>query len=229
MRISALKAAAPFIAGAACSSTVLSAAPAPTNTTKGQSQSEASAPASGATAQSPAPAAASGTSATTPASGSTAQNPVQLNDAEILGCVLAVDENEVAAATAAEKKKMGSEAMAFAKMLRKEHKADEKKTRKLAKQIGAKPAESKTSEQLRTKGKEDLAALSSKEGADFEKAYIEAMVNGHTDALSLIDGTLIPNAKNEAVKNHLTEVRTHVSTHLEHGKRLQGAQASKGE
>jgi putative membrane protein len=163
-----------------------------------------------------------------PAAVNGAQNPV-FTDAEILGIVLTVDENEVAAATKAEKKKIGTGAMAYAKMLRTEHKADAAKTKKVAKQIDSKPAMSKTADDLKTKGADELSMISAKDGPEFEKEYIDAMVTGHTEVLGLIDGSLIPNAHSDAVKKHLDEVRGHVAMHLEQGKRLQGAQASREE
>lgn len=211
MRLNTLKAMAAITVGAACCSTVLYAATGPV---KSQTTTEAATPS---------------VRDSMGSAGKGAQNPVALNDAQILGVVVAVDENEVAAAGKAEKMKMGSEAMAYAKMLREEHKADADKTKKLGKEIGAKPASSALAIQLKDNGKSELKAMSSKKGADFEKAYVDAMVNGHADVLKLIDETLIPDAQNEAVKKHLAEVRGHVAMHLEQGKRLQGAQASKTE
>ena len=62
--------------------------------------------------------------------------PSQFNDAEILGVVNTVDEIEVKAAAKAEKKKIGTEAMAYAKMLQEQHKADLEANKALGKQIG---------------------------------------------------------------------------------------------
>jgi putative membrane protein len=230
MKIGTLKAMAVLIGGTACSAGLFAAQP----TVKSQTPTEAGTPTArdSAGAMAPAPGAMPSSStpaAPMPAAANGAQNPAQLTDAEILGIVQAVDENEVAAASKAEKKKIGSDAMAYAKMLRKEHKADEAATKKIGKQIDAKPATSKTADELRAKGKDELSMLSSKDGSEFEKGYIDAMVNGHTEVLGLIDGTLMPNAHTDAVKSHLTEVRGHVAMHLEQGKRLQGAQASREE
>jgi putative membrane protein len=162
--------------------------------------------------------------ASMPGSGTAAAT--TFTDAEILGVVMAVDSNEIAAADVAKKKKIGSEAKSYAKMLDKQHTANAKQANKLGKKLGMKPAASQTADQLRSKGKSDLATLSGKDGSEFEKGYIDAMVQGHTEALQLIDGQLMPSAKNDAVKGFLTETRGHVAAHLEQGKRLQGAQAS---
>ena len=160
-----------------------------------------------------------------PATG--AQTAAQLTDAEILGVVNAVDKHEINAAKEAMKKKPGAGVRDYAKMLREEHSANMKKTKSLAKQNKIKPASSQTEKDLRAKTSTEEKALASLKGAAFEKAYIDAMVSGHTEVLQMLDATLIPAAKNEAVKTHLTEVRGHVAAHLEQGKRLQEASAAR--
>jgi len=148
------------------------------------------------------------------------------SDAEILGWILAVDNNEIAAATLAEKKELGFDAMSYAKMLHNQHRADAAKTAKLANKIKVKPARNDAVKQLRDEGAAEVAALSGKDREEFEKAYSDAMVKDHDEALATIDSTLIPDAKNADLRKHLAEVRNHVSMHLEHGRSLQNAQAS---
>ena len=54
-----------------------------------------------------------------------------------------------------------------------------------------------------------------------EKAYIDAMVKGHQEALSLIDDRLLPAAQDTNVRTFLTNSREHVAMHLERAKALQ--------
>lgn len=157
------------------------------------------------------------------------QAAVAFSDAEILGAMNAIDENEIAAANAAKKEKMGKRAMAYSKMLRKQHSAHFDDTRKLSKKLGMNPVSSQTADDLRANGAKELATLVPLEGKEFEKAYIDAMVTGHTDALQLIDAELLPAAKNDEVRAHVNAFRGHVSAHLEEGKRLQDIQASRTE
>ncbi len=155
-----------------------------------------------------------------------AQTAEPLTDAQILGVVNAVDDHEIDAATKAMKKKLSTEVAAYAKMLKEQHAKNKETTKNLAKVQKLKAASSPVADSLRAKGKaadKDMAAL---KGAEFEKAYVDAMVNGHSEVLALLDTELIPAAASEAVKSHLTEFRGHVSAHLEQGKRLQGAAAS---
>ena len=48
------------------------------------------------------------------------------------------------------------------------------------------------------------------------------MVKGHTEALNMIDSQLVKSVKNDTLKEHLTETRTHITAHLEKAKQLQG-------
>lgn len=170
------------------------------------------------------------TTATSPTYGAatydTAIQAAALTDGEILGLMNTVDQHEVDAAEKALKKKMGKEAQDYATMLRDSHKANLEKTRKLAKTANIKAATNKMADSLKAKGKADVKALTAKSGVEFEKGYIDAMVNGHTEVLAMLDTQLIPAAQNMAVKTHISEVRTQIAAHLEQGKRLQGASAS---
>lgn len=156
-----------------------------------------------------------------------AQTRAQITDVEILDMVNAVDQHEIEAASMAMKKKPSSEVRNYAKMLKEQHTANLSKTRKLAKKLDVMPKPGQTSEEFRAKGADEMKTLASKNGIVFEKAYVEAMVNGHTEVLQMLDTMLIPSAQNGDVKSHLTEVRGHVAEHLEQGKRLQEVSASK--
>jgi len=175
-----------------------------------------------------APGSPAATPATPPghAQGGMAQTAQPLTDAQILGVVDAVDEHEIEAANKAMKKKLSAEVEAFAKMLKEQHTMNKETTKKLAKTQKLKTASSPVADSLKAKGKASGKAMASMKGAEYEKAYIDAMVNGHTEVLALLDTQLIPAASSEAVKSHLTEFRGHVAAHLEQGKRLQGAAAS---
>lgn len=185
----------------------------------------AQAPGTGATQTDPA---TTTTPATVPPAGAgTVTVPgAALTDAQILAVVATVDEHEIDAATKAMKKKLGKEAKEFAKLLKTQHQANLTQGKKTAKQAALKPATSPLADSLKAKGEADVTALQAKTGAEFEKAYIEAMVKGHTEALALLDQRLIPAATLADVKTFLTGTRGHVSAHLEQAKRLQGAQAA---
>jgi predicted outer membrane protein len=143
-------------------------------------------------------------------------------DAEILSFVNAVNVNEILAAAVAEKKKISGPVMDYAKMLHTEHGANMAKTMQLGKSINITPSDTKAVDALKKKGAGELATLVPLDGKDFETAYLDAMIKGHTEVLSMIDSKLLTTAKNDALKKHLTETRGHVAMHLEQAKKLKG-------
>lgn len=138
------------------------------------------------------------------------------DDSLALGLLAAVNEHEIAAAQQAESKKVSPPVLAYAQMMEKQHGENLAKTRSLG-SLAATPEV----QAMKDKGKSDLEALGQKNGKDYETAYVEAMVSGHTEALALIDGRLLSLASAGPVRDHLTETRGHVAMHLEEAKKLQ--------
>lgn len=66
--------------------------------------------------------------------------------------------------------------------------------------------------------REQLAKL---EGQAFEKAWVEAMVTGHQEALTKLDSELIPSATDSRVRDHLQTTRKAIAGHLEIAQNLQ--------
>ncbi len=141
-------------------------------------------------------------------------------DAEVLAFVNAVNVNEILAASVAEKKKISGPVMDYAKMLHTEHGANMAKTMQLGMSINVVPSITKPVDAVTKKGAGELATLVSMDGKDFETAYLDAMIKGHTEVLAMIDNQLLKTAKNDALKSHLTETRGHVAMHLDKAKKL---------
>lgn len=126
-----------------------------------------------------------------------------------LGLLGAVDKNEIAAAKQAQEKQVTGAVLEYAKMMEKEHAENLEKTKALGTL-----AETPDVKQLQGKGEQELATLGQKSGKDYAAAYIDAMIAGHKDALSLIDTQMMAAASTEPVKQHLAETKTHVEQHL---------------
>jgi putative membrane protein len=144
-------------------------------------------------------------------------------DAEVLSFVIAVDVNEILAASEAEKKKISQPVMDYAKMLHTEHGANMAKTMQLGKSINITPSDTKAVDALKKKGAGELATLIPLDGKDFEASYLDAMIKGHTEVIAMIDNQLMKTAKNDALRAHLTETREHVAMHLDLAKKLKGS------
>jgi predicted outer membrane protein len=141
------------------------------------------------------------------------------DDSLALGLLGVVNEHEIAAARQAKQKQVSAPVLAFAEMMEVEHGANQAKTQSLGTLASTDEVKA-----MQEKGATELATLGQKSGKEYETAYVEAMVKGHTDALALIDTRLLTLASAEAVKQHFTTTRDAVAKHLEHAKKLQAGQ-----
>lgn len=142
-------------------------------------------------------------------------------DAEVLGFIVALNDNEIGAAAEAQNKNVNPEVTAYAKMLHQAHGQNQADTMKLGQKIKTTPIETTAVDQFRVKGAGELATLVALEGEKFGGAYIQAMVKGHQEAIAMIDGKLMPMARDDRLKQHLTETRVHIAHHLEAAQLLQ--------
>lgn len=144
-------------------------------------------------------------------------------DAEILAELIALHEHEMNAATEAQKKEVDAEVMEYARMLHRDHKKGLDETKNLAASLGIAPADTSAVKKSRDAAARDESALARLQGDDFARAYLDAMVKGHENALQKIDKKLLPSVANDSVRRNLSETRGHIAHHLERGKALQRA------
>ncbi|MEG3192586.1 DUF4142 domain-containing protein [Lysobacter sp. D1-1-M9] len=168
--------------------------------------------------------------------------------AEALALVMAVDEHDIAAAEQARDKDVDGEVREFADMLHTEHTQNLETTRQLMQNTGGAVGDSAEAsadpavrgdvagpqagamadvgnmpevQAQRQKGEMVLRDLGAMEGDEYEQAYIDAMVQGHTDALAMLDERL-QGVDDEQIRQHLTMTRDAIASHLERGQELQG-------
>jgi len=138
------------------------------------------------------------------------------DDSLALGLLAALNEHEIAVAQQAQSKNVSAPVLAYAKMMEKQHGDNLAKTKTLGSLASTPEVQA-----MKDKGNSDLDALGQKSGKEYETAYVDAMVSGHTEALALIDGRLLSLASTGPVKDHLMTTRDHVVMHLEEAKKLQ--------
>ena len=142
-------------------------------------------------------------------------------DAQVLGVLAAINQNEIVASELAVEKNVSPEVADFARMMEKEHTANLNDTEALSRRITSSlPAASKVSIEVRDKGEKDLALLMAKDGPAFSAAYVGGMVQGHMEALDAID-KLYKEASNADVKDFLDTTRQHVAMHLKAAEKIQ--------
>ena len=143
-------------------------------------------------------------------------------DADLLAQLRTIDETEVRAAAAAQQKNVTGPVLRFAKMMEQDHGRDIEDIARLSDSLGLTLSDTTTVDQLRAHGEETMTRLAPLTGDDFGRAYINAMVNGHREALQLLDDSL-KTVQSEDVRQHLSSVRDKVAQHLKEAERLQGS------
>lgn len=138
-------------------------------------------------------------------------------DSEALGVVSAINQHEIAAAKQAQGYQLPPKVNDYAAMMIKDHSDNDAEIQKLGP-----PGDSRAATAQKAKGQAELAALGQHKG-DYAKAYIDAMVKGHTEALKTIDDKLLPESQSPEAKQHLQKTRTAVVHHLEEAKSIQSS------
>lgn len=168
--------------------------------------------------------AASSYAAKEPNTGATKADKVQTQkNGEIIAVLITVDKNEIALAELALKKERTPAVKKYAQMLKRQHTQNLHEALKLSKKIGLAPVDTARVTSLQKEGVEGLATLSPLKGKDFDKAYIDAMVSGHTAVLKMIDKNLLKNVSNSSLKEFVIATRPHIVFHLQQGQIIQKA------
>jgi putative membrane protein len=142
-------------------------------------------------------------------------------DAAVLQTIVALDKNEILAGVVASHLQSKSSVLDFANMMIKDHGKNLTDALQLANKMKALPLNAAKTSDLSKKGADELVKLAGLPEDQFNKAYVDAMVQGHEDALKLIDSKLMKETKDQDLVKFLTDTRSAVNTHLEDAKKLQ--------
>lgn len=145
----------------------------------------------------------------------------QMEDQKIIEIIATIDKNEIAAANLVKQKQVSHTVRDYAKYLHRQHTKNLDKLAKLSKETGLQPMNSTLSTSLAQEGQQGFNQLSELDNKVFETAYINAMVQGHTAGLNLIDTNLSKNATNPTLQSFIKKTRTMVATHLKRAIRIQ--------
>lgn len=143
-------------------------------------------------------------------------------DGAILSVISTVDNNEIAAANSVNEKNTNAAVKDYANMMLKFHNQNVQDAATLAKDLNLQIQDNKKTLALKIKGEKELKKLNSLSGADFDKAYMAAMVKDHAKILKLID-KLSAKATDAKVKAFLADTKTQVAEHLEAAKKVDAA------
>ena len=158
---------------------------------------------------------------------------------ETLALVMAVNRHEVAMAEQARDKGVEGDVLAYADMLDADHSAGIEADIALAQTISLSPLDTEAVQALEEKGEAEMARLAELDGEAYADAYVDAMVQGHTDALALIDERIGITANDDVpagatamgggnidqtFEQHLKSSRDAIARHLQMGEALQAGE-----
>jgi putative membrane protein len=144
-----------------------------------------------------------------------------LSDAQILYVLNTINAGEMEQARIAQQKASNGRVKRFASMMMKDHNDADKKAGDVSKKVNATPAPSEVSRMLETDAKQATSAMSTRQGTDFDRSYMDAQVKEHRTALDLIDRQLMPSATSSEVKDMLKNVRSTIESHLKEAQEIQ--------
>jgi putative membrane protein len=144
-------------------------------------------------------------------------------DPQIVGIVEAADQIDIHYAKLAESKAKHKQVKDFAQQMITDHSAVQKAVRELAAKLNVTPADSETSNSLKTQAQQIAQKLHGLKGKEFEKAYIDNEVAYHQAVINATKTVLIPSAQNAELKSALQGAEPLFEGHLLHAERVQSA------
>ena len=143
------------------------------------------------------------------------------SDPQIVGIVVAANQIDIDQAKLALQKSKNPEVKDFAQQMITDHGALQKSVSDLGAKLNVTPADSDTSNSLKSQAEETAKKLKSLKGKDFDKAYIDNEVAYHQQVIDAASKVLIPNAQNAELKSALQGAAPLFQGHLEHAQKIQ--------
>jgi putative membrane protein len=176
--------------------------------------------AAGTTANGMANSGAASTSTANSGAGTSNSSSAALTDADIISVIHAVNQGEVDAGKLASTKASNADVKSFAREMVKDHEAMDAKGSKLASGAGG-TAQNKLSDSVTSANQATSSQLQSAgSGAAFDKAYVDAQVTGHQNALNFLQQAQT-SAQSADLKKLITSAIPDVQKHLDRAKSLQ--------
>lgn len=151
----------------------------------------------------------------------TTANAATPSDAQIVKIVENINAGEIAAAKIATSKTKNKDVRQFAQKMIKEHTMNKRTVDAVAKKNHIVAENSDTATNLEKEAADANQELTAQDKATFDKTYISGQVKMHEEALATLKDSLIPSAKNAALKTFLEKTSGDVSEHLSMAKELE--------
>jgi putative membrane protein len=141
------------------------------------------------------------------------------HDGEIIAYMQAINNSEINVSKVAKDKKVDADVMKYADMMITQHNENLQQVTDLSNKINVAADETSAVEKFKENSEKDLEKLSKLDDAKFQKAYVKAMIKGHTDAKNKIM-RFEKEVQNADLKEYLVNTKTAVEHHLAEAKQL---------
>jgi len=144
-----------------------------------------------------------------------------LSDPEVAAVAVAANQIDIKYGEIAKKKSKNPDIINFAETMIRDHNAVLGQASDLVKKLNVTPKENAVSQKLNSDAEATRKTLTSKSGAEFDKAYIDNEVAYHKAVIDAVKNVLIPETENQELKDLLTYILPALNTHLEHAEMVQ--------
>jgi putative membrane protein len=155
------------------------------------------------------------------------QSAPKLSDPEVAHAAVTANQIDIDAGQMAKQKSKNAEIRKFAETMINDHKGVIQQASDLAKKLGVTPKDNDFSKKLTADSKKTAESLKTKQGKEFDKAYIDNEVAYHKAVINAIQGVLIPETENTELKQLLENVVPALKAHLQHAEMVQAQLAGK--
>jgi len=142
-----------------------------------------------------------------------------LSESEVAGILDMANQQEITAGQLAVDRAQNAEVKEFARKMVSEHEDNRNKLEA----TGLRRSRGEASSKMHGKHKTLNSRLGRLEGAAFDRAYMNAMVEEHQMLLDKLDRKMIPAAKTGSLSSHLSATRSAVEAHLEEARRIKAS------
>jgi putative membrane protein len=138
----------------------------------------------------------------------------KLSDPEVASVAVIANQSDIDFATIAKAKSKDKEILKFAETMTNDHKAVIAQAVALVTKLGVTPKENEVGKSMQADAEKTKKMLNSKNGKEFDKAYIDNEVAYHTAVIGAVETVLIPESENAELKGLLTSIVPALKAHL---------------
>ena len=148
-------------------------------------------------------------------------DPVDLNDSQIIQIVIIANQADLSIGHLVRSKSTDNEVNFFAQRMFTDHTINLESIATLMSRLEITPQDSPICQNFVVNSMKNITNLNSLDQVEFNKVYINQEVIFHEQVIDTFDSILIPNAKNDELKQLLEKIRPAFNSHLKHAKRVQ--------